>query len=224
MPSVSTRTPRIAAASLAAIIILGIGLLIGHTTSSSSTSSTTGPIRAINGIPVGVQDTSAGALAASDNYATEASETLDANFPLFQRFVETVYIPSARSTTIAQAQQQRSTDPTLSSYSTGQKAIAFIGARRLNSFTPARATTTAWMEAVEWGPSQPPKQAWVLIDTTLVWTGGQWSVQGITTSSDPAPTPALSAPATSATQTYQAFNQGLANMAPPYYGTGGAIQ
>jgi hypothetical protein len=222
MSSVSTRTPRIAVASLAAIIILGIGLLIGHTTSSSSASSSTGPIRAINGIPVGVQDTSAGALAASDNYVTEATEAGQENFPLFQQFVRTAYVPSAQAATIASAQKQRAADPQLQNYGNGQKGIAFIGARRLNSFSPAAATTTSWMEVIAWGPSQQPKQAWVLVNASLVWRSGRWLASSIDTSSDPAPTPALSAPTTPSTQTYQAFDQALAHMAPPYYGSGGA--
>jgi len=68
------RTVAFATAAILAVLLLGAGVLIGRgSVSSAQRSSTTNPIALVNGVPVGVADTPAGAIAANDNYlATEA--------------------------------------------------------------------------------------------------------------------------------------------------------
>lgn len=210
-------------ASLTGLIVVAIvAFLVGHaTTSTTASASSPNPIQTINGIPVGIQDSPAGALAAADNYVTESSETAPQNLSLYDRFVRTVYVPERQQATLSQVRQQRADDPEIKNYQAGGKGVTFIAARRLDSYTPASATVTSWIEAVGWGPLQQPKQGWLLVATTLRWGNGRWLVETLDPSPSPAPTPALAAPSSPTNQTAAAFDSSLKAMSTPYYGTGG---
>ena len=47
--------------------------------------------------------------------------------------------------------------------------VAVIGARRLDRYTPDRATVTTWLGGFVWGPGVAPRQSWNLVETTLAW-------------------------------------------------------
>ena len=88
-------------------------------------------------MPVGVQDTRAGALAAADNYVAIASQTVEQNPVEFAQLVDTVYTPAARSGTLAQAARVRAADVAdMRNYAQGGRAVAVIAARRLDRYTP----------------------------------------------------------------------------------------
>ena len=61
-------------------------------------------------------------------------------------------------------------------YAQGGRAVAVIAARRLDRYTPGRATVTSWLGGFVWGPALSPRQSWNLVDTTLRWQSGRWLV------------------------------------------------
>ena len=144
---------RMATAAAAILLLLGVGVLLGRLSAPSS-SAATQPIRMQNGIPVGVQDTPVGALAAADNYLALSSQTLEQDPPAFAAIVNTVYLPRVRASTLAQAAALRTADPaSMSNYRAGGHAIAVVGARRLDDYSRRTATITTWLEGIEWGPT-----------------------------------------------------------------------
>src|ERR1017187_4348144 len=74
----SEERARIALAGLLALLALGTGVLIGRATSSPH-GGVLAAATIVHGVPVGVQDTAAGALAAADNYLAIASQTVEQN-------------------------------------------------------------------------------------------------------------------------------------------------
>ncbi len=59
----------------------------------------------IGGVPVGVQDTPAGALAAADNYLALASQSIEQDPAVFAALVAQATPPQARGRTLAEAQR-----------------------------------------------------------------------------------------------------------------------
>jgi hypothetical protein len=179
-----------------------------------------GAIELSHGVPVGVQDTRAGALAAADNYLALASQSIEQDPAAFAALVAQAYAPEARSRTLAQAQQLRTGDTqNITNYQQGGHGIAVIAARRLDSYTPASATVTTWLGGFVWGPSLSPRQSWNLVDTTLRWQAGRWLVVSSNTNPTPAPVPSIVYVDGSNDQA-PAFGR-LAGMTAPFYGTGG---
>jgi len=114
-------------AALAAILALAAVFLLGRATANTTSTTSRPGIQAVGGIPVGVQDTRAGALAAADNYILEAAQTEDQNPPLFERFVRTVYLPARRQAALTQAAQNRAKNP-LAAKKLSQKGVGCCGA------------------------------------------------------------------------------------------------
>ena len=179
-----------------------------------------GAIELSDGVPVGVEHTRAGALAAADNYLALASQSIEQDPAVFAALVAQVYAPEARSRTLAQAQQLRAGDTqNMTNYQQGGRGIAVIAARRLDSYTPQLATVTTWLGGFVWGANLLPRQSWNLVDTTLRWQAGRWLVVSSNTDSTPAPVPSVvyvNGPNDQA----PAFGR-LTGMTAPFYGTGG---
>jgi hypothetical protein len=64
-----------------------------------------------------------------------------------------------------------------------------------------------------------PRQSWNLVDTTLAWQAGQWVVVSSSVESTPAPVPSVVV-VNGANDRTRAFDQRLAGMTAPFYGTG----
>jgi len=94
-----------------------------------------------------------------------------------------------------------------------------IAARRLDHYTPKRATVTSWLGGFEWGPGLTPRQSWNLVDTTMVWRHSRWLVTSMNTERTPAPVPSIVFVDGHNNQS-AAFNSRLAGMTAPYYGAG----
>jgi hypothetical protein len=170
-------------------------------------------------IPVGVQRSRAGALAAADNYLAESSQTLEQEPAAFARLVAQIYEPSARAQTLAQAQALRSADLSdMATYGEGGRGIAVVAARRLDSYSPNSATVTSWLAGFLWGPRVAARQSWNLVDTTLAWRFGRWLVVSCQVDAAPAPVPAI-VYARGADDSAGAFAR-LAGMTAPFYGAG----
>ena len=179
-----------------------------------------GAIELSHGVPVGVQDTRAGALAAADNYLALASQSVEQDPAAFAALVAQAYAPAVRDRTLAQAQQLRGADTqNMTNYQQGGHGIAVIAARRLDSYTPQAATVTSWLGGFVWGPDLSPRQSWNLVDTTLRWQAGRWLVVSSNTDPTPAPVPSV-VYVNGANDRSPAFGR-LAGMTAPFYGTGG---
>ena len=179
-----------------------------------------GAIELSHGVPVGVQDTRAGVLAAADNYLALASQSVEQDPAVFAALVAQAYVPAVRKSTLAQAQQLRGADTqNMTNYQQGGHGIAVIAARRLDTYTPQAATVTCWLGGFVWGPDLSPRQSWNLVDTTLRWQAGRWLVVSSDTEPTPAPVPSV-VYISGADDQSPAFGR-LAGMTAPFYGTGG---
>jgi hypothetical protein len=205
----------------AVTLVLTLALLDVVGPGGSGPGSAPGPIALSDGVPVGVEQTRAGALAAADNYLALASQSIEQDPAVFAALVAQAYAPEIRGRTLAQAQQLRSGDTqNMTNYQQGGHAIAVIGARRLDSYTPAETTVTTWLGGFEWGPHLTPRQSWNLVDTALRWQAGRWLVVSSDTDATPAPVPSV-AYVSGANDQAPAFAR-LTGMSAPFYGTGGS--
>jgi hypothetical protein len=206
----------LAAAALLAFVLLGVEIL----SAGGARGAPRDTIELEGEVPVGVEDTPEGALAASDNYLALSSQTLEQDPRTFSALVAQVYAPQVRASALAEAGRLREADVSdLAAYREGARAIAIVAARRLDSYTPAQATITSWLAGFLWGPHTPPRQSWNLIDTTLRWRAGRWLVISEDVNATPAPVPSrvyLKA----GNDRYEAFAR-LAGMSPPFYGSPG---
>ncbi len=178
------------------------------------------PVRLVGGVPVGVRDTPAGALAAGDNYVALASQSIEQDPAVFAALVAQAYAPQARGGALAEAQRVRAGDTqNMTNYREGGRGIAVIAARRLDSYTPQQATITSWLGGFVWGPHLAPRQTWNLIDTTLHWQTDRWLVVSSDTDATPAPVPSI-VYVNGDNDQAAAFAR-LSGMTAPFYGTGG---
>jgi hypothetical protein len=82
------------AALIAALLLLGVGWAAGRASApntpaaGNTTTSAIAAVRTINGIPVGVQHSREGALAATDNYIATSSESVVQDPERFEALVQ----------------------------------------------------------------------------------------------------------------------------------------
>jgi hypothetical protein len=203
------------ALSLVAFVLLGLELA-GQ---SGGRGAATTAIELERGIPVGVEHTPGGALAAADNYLADSAQALEQDPKAFGELVAKVYAPSARAQTLAAAQQLRRGDAAgMSNYGEGGRGLAVVAARRLDEYTPSSATITSWLAGFVWGPHVSPRQSWNLVDTTLIWRSGRWLVASSQTDPTPAPAPAI-VYVDGHSDSLAVFSS-LAGMTAPFYGSG----
>jgi len=206
-----------AAALLLVIVLASAALLLG---AGGGPRAGAQAVELVAGVPVGVQDTPAGALVAADDYVALSSQSVEQAPSLFAALVVQVYAPEIRERTLAQAAQIRAADTqNMGNYRQGGRGIAVIAARRLDAYTPRSATVTTWLAGFVWGPRLSPRQTWNLIDTTLRWQAGRWLITASETDRTPAPTPAI-VYVNGANDRSRAFGR-LTGMTAPFYGTAG---
>lgn len=176
------------------------------------------PVRSIGGVPVGVQDTPAGALAAADDYVALAAQSIEQDPRMFAALLTQAYTPTARARTQTEARRIRMVDTqNMRSFEGGGRGVAVIAARALVSWTPGLARVRTWLAGFVWGPELSPRQTWSLVNTTLAWQSGRWLVAAMDTSPTPAPVPSVVYVEGESNRT-PAFVR-LAGMSAPYYGT-----
>jgi len=211
-----------AVAALVAVLALVVALLARGVLElgGRGPGSAPGAIELSGGVPVGVQDTRAGALAAADNYLALASQSIEQDPAVFAALVAQAYVPAVRGRTLAQARQLRARDVrNMTNYQQGGHGIAVVAARRLDSYTPQTATVTTWLGGFVWGSHLSPRQTWNLVETTVRWQTGRWLVLSSNTDLTPAPVPSVVYINGSNDQS-PAFSR-LVGMTAPFYGTGG---
>lgn len=203
-----------------ALCVLLVALLAAGVLDHGASSGAGVAVRLVHGVPVGVQDTQAGALAASDNYVALAARSIEQNPAVFAALVAQAYLPGARERALAQARGLRTADTqNVGNYAEGGRGLAVVAARRLDSFTPTIAAVTSWLGGFVWGPRLAPRQTWDLVDTTLHWRGGRWLVASSRVLAEPAPVPSI-VYVQGSNNTSAAFAR-LAGMSAPVYGTAG---
>ena len=179
-------------------------------------------VTTIGGIPVAVDHSPAGALAAADNYVAIAYATVERDPRRDEQLIDAVYAPAIRSSAIGGAAAvRRQNEADMSLWTHGGENLSLIGARRLDYYRGDEAQVTTWNVDVVWGPGRPPKQAWALTQTSLRWARGRWLVTATATLPTPGPVPAITPQATAANDSQSAFNRDLAGLAAPMYGAPG---
>jgi hypothetical protein len=217
------RADRLPAAGAAAATILLLALaafLLGRTISPAASS--TDPVAERGGIPIGVEHSPAGALAAADNYVAISYDSVERNPALDTLLIQMVYAPAVRASAITGAAAVRAQNPAgMSLWAHGGQNLSVIGARRLDYYHGDGAQVTTWNVDVFWGPGRPPKQAWVLTQTSLRWDGDRWLVAATTTLPTPGPVPAVTPQATATNDSADAFAVDLTGFHAPSYGAAG---
>jgi hypothetical protein len=170
-----------------------------------------GPLRLVGGVPLGVEDSAAGALAAADNYvAAGVTDSLDRRS--LGAFADAVVAPAERQPLLDASErlaQQGGPPP-------GTNVISTVVAQRLRGYTSGTARVTTWDLGSYWGAGLEPIQYWALVDLSLRWMGGRWWVVSLEERL-PGPVPALVA---SGASTSASWGEALAGMRAPYYGGG----
>lgn len=180
------------------------------------------PIDSVGGIPVGVDHSPAGALAAADNYVGVSYDTVERNAARYSRLIDAVYAPGIRVSAARGAATVRQQNPAaMSLWASGGKNLSVIGARRLDYYRGSYAQVTTWNADIFWGRGRPPKQAWVLTQTSLRWSGGRWLVTATSTLPTAGPVPALTPQAAASNDSTAAFTADLAGFSAPVYGAAG---
>ena len=184
---------RIAVAVAAvAVIALALVLMVGERSRVVVRTREVSPVEVVGGVPVGVERSPAGALAAAERYVSVSAQTLEQDPRVFARLVGEVYAPAVRERVLEEAREIRSTDTVdMANYARGGRGLAVIAAQQLVSFTPAAASVRCWLEGIVWGPRFAPRQTWSLVNTTLSWSAGRWLVLDSHLDAAPAPVPAV---------------------------------
>jgi hypothetical protein len=180
------------------------------------------PIENASGIPIGVDHSPAGALAAADNYVAVSYDSVERNAPREAQLINAVYAPAIRASAISGATAVRARNPaSMRLWARGGQNLSLIGARRLDYYRGDTAQVSTWDVDVFWGPGRPPKQAWVLTQTSLRWIGGRWLVAETETLPTAGAVPALTPQATPSNDSATAFGTDLAGFSAPSYGAAG---
>jgi hypothetical protein len=197
-----------------AVLVLGAAVAGGLATAPVTTDPD--PIMVRQGVPVGVERTPNGAIAAADNYVAAEDRALTSAAGM-RAVVETDWVPSARRVELAQPYPAAAIAGKPLSFP-GLRLAADVAADRLESYSSNTAQIGVWDEITVWSSTVAPTQHWELDTINLVWGAGQWQVASRLTAPDaqtPVPSWTSGGPAD---RTSAAFDSQLAGMATPYYG------
>ena len=217
----------IAGVAVAVILVGAIGWIVGRSSAPDASAgegrggAPQAAIRVIEGVPVGVHRSRAGALAAADNYVAVSSETVVQDPDRYVKLVRAVFAEAYQLTAMREAQAlRRRSGPTLSNYEAGGRALAVVGARRLDEYSGDQAKVSTWTAGISWGPERRPGQRWFFTETELRWDGDRWRVERIDEADQGAPTPGVVRYAEKDTLEAEAFDRRLRGMTAPTYGAG----
>lgn len=222
------RWPVIVAALIGIVVVAAIGWAAGRSTAPEASAqpqggeAPAGAIRVVDGVPVGVEHSRGGALAAADNYVARAAETIVQDPAAFTRLVRTAWAPGAQASALADGKTARKRAPdAVANYAAGGRALALTAARKLERYDGTHATVLAWGAGFQWGPEKPPTQRWFLARVRLRWTGDQWSVEALDELRGPAPTPYRVIVGRRGADSADVFDEALDGMSAPLYGSAG---
>ncbi len=199
--------------AVAALLLIVGGLALGYET--VPTALPPNPIELEHGVPVGILDTPAGAVAAADNYVASEDDALLSRQKI-RRVVDTVWAPAERAVELAQPFPAAALAAKPATFA-GLSLTAAIAADRLVAYTRQTAQVGVWAEITVWSGSVVPTQRWTLDTVTLVWDAGRWLLAARAA----APRSATPVPAWTSggaeDRTSRAFDARLAGMSAPYY-------
>jgi hypothetical protein len=209
---------RVVGVAVLTAVLAAAAFIVGH----ASPSATPNPIQLRHGVPVGVDHSPGGAVAAADEYLGTEQATVERDPARFVALVSEDYASALKAAALAVAAQDRQRDPRgMTLWIKGGESFTVIGAHRLDWYRPKAAQVTAWAAQVFWGPGQRPCQAWSLGRITLSWSDGHWEVTGMTTLPVAAPAPAALPQAAPSDDSAAAFTSELAGFTPVSYGSPG---
>jgi len=218
------RWPIIAGVVIGALVVAAIGWAAGRSSAPEGSAQARGDepnaaaVRLVGGVPVGVEHSRAGALAAADNYLAVTTETVVQDPRRFEAVVRRVFVPSYQAKALREGEDARSSaQDAIANYDAGGQALAMIAARRLDTYGGDRAVVTTWRSGVIWGPSERPASRWFLTETQLRWDGQHWLVEKMDDARRAAPSPILKYRGRESTRT-SAFERELRGMTAPSYG------
>jgi hypothetical protein len=206
---------RLSLLGLALALLVAVGAFVAGYDGGSKTASPN-PIRLEHGIPIGVVDTPAGAVAAADNYLVSEDDALLSRVRI-RAVISAVWASDARS---AELSQPFPTAARLAKPATfpGLRLTAAVAATRIESYTPQASEVRVWHEITLWSPTIEPTQRWELDTVTLVWSMDRWLIASRSSTPDrQTPVPAWTSGGP-ADRTSQAFDARLVGMSGPYYG------
>jgi hypothetical protein len=215
--------PLITAIAVGVIVAAAIGWVIGRSSApkepGQAGGASAGAIRVVDGVPIGVEHSRAGALAAADNYVAVSSETVLQAPRRYANLVREAFEAPYQGPAIREGQVlRRRSAETIANYQAGGRAMAIVAARRLEGYAGQRARVTTWTAGLSWGPGRTPGQRWFFTDTRLRWTVDRWRVERIEESQRPAPTPGVVRYSTKTALRTEAFEHDLRAMTAPTYG------
>jgi hypothetical protein len=171
-------------------------------------------------VPVGVEHSPAGAVAAADGYVATEQATVERDPARFAAFVSQDYPPPVKANSLAAARDDRLHDPAgMRLWASGGESFTTVAAHRLNWYRRDAAQVTTWAGQVFWGPHQPPSQVWALGRTDLAWRDSRWVVTDMTTLPATAPAPAALPQDGPADDTADDFHSRLNGFVPVSYGS-----
>ena len=162
------RTPFVAA--VGALVVTAGAFAVGHQTVPTATRPSA--IRLVHGVPVGVLDTPAGAIAAADNYVASEDDALPPPPIETRAVVDIEWAPQERAVELAQpfpAAALAGKPATVA----GLKLTALVAADKLESYSPQSAEVGVWSEITVWSPTVEPAQHWSLETVILAWESGR---------------------------------------------------
>jgi len=218
------RWPVIVAGLVVILVVAVIAWVAGRSSAPDATAQTQdggaqpAAIKFVDGVPIGIQNSRAGVLAAADNYVSTATETAIQDPARYEQLVRRAYAADYRTTALRDARKVRDESPELvEAYKNGRQGVAVVAARRLDSFGGDRARVTTWRAGVVWSPRDKPFSQWFLTETRLRWVGERWLVERIDDAQRAAPAPPIRYQDRKALST-ATFDRELRGMTAPIYG------
>lgn len=197
-----------------ALVLTAVAFAAGYRTVPATADRS--PMRLENGVPVGVLDTPAGALAAADNYVSAEDDALLSGASI-RRVVDTLWVPRERAIELAQPFPAAALAGRTDKFS-GLKLMAAVAAHKLESYSANTVQVGVWHEITVWSSTLAPAQRWSLDTLTLVWDAGRWLVASRSSPPDSqTPVPAWTSGGPT-DRTGEAFDSRLVGMSGPYYG------
>jgi len=218
------RWPVIAAGLVAILTVAVIAWIAGRSSAPDGTAQAEdggaqpAAIKFVDGVPVGIENSRAGALAVADNYVTTATETAIQDPARYEQLVRRVYTADYQAIARRDARKVRAESPELvKAYKNGRQGVAVVAARRLDSFGDDRARVTTWRAGVVWSPTDKPFSQWFLTETRLRWASERWLVERIDDAQRAAPAPPIRYQDRTALSA-ATFDRELRGMTAPIYG------
>lgn len=196
------------------ILLIGGSAVAGAITAPSTLNSD--PVVLRQDVPVGVEHSASGAVAAADNYVAAEDRALLRPAHL-RRVIETDWEPRAQAAELARPLPAAALAGKPADL-VGLRLTAAVAAQRLTAYSTHTARVRVWDEITAWSPTLAPTQDWHLDTVALAWRSGRWLVASRASAPD-AQTPVPSwTSGEAADRTSSAFDSRLAGMSEPYYG------